>query len=92
MLCGCAKAWIFSTPIQFWVGWPLYVSAYKAGRFGHTANMDTLVMLSTTTAYVYSVIVTLVQVAGGTLTGTISHTLFACVLCFAELIRGVPSH
>jgi hypothetical protein len=49
-------------------------------------------MLSTTTAYVYSVIVTLVQVAGGTLTGTISHTLFACVLCFAELIRGVPSH
>jgi Cu+-exporting ATPase len=52
--------WIFATPIQFYFGKPLYLSAYRALRYAKKPNMDTLVMLSTTTAYVYSVISTIV--------------------------------
>jgi len=56
--------WLLATPIQFYVGYPLYLSAYRALIYGRTANMDTLVILSTTTAYMYSlvsVIITLVK-------------------------------
>ena len=52
--------WILATPIQFYFGKPLYMSAYRALRYAKKPNMDTLVMLSTTTAYVYSVISTIV--------------------------------
>ena len=55
--------WILSTPIQFGVGYPLYLSAFKALWYGRTLNMDTLVMLSTTTAYVYSVISTILAMS-----------------------------
>jgi Cu+-exporting ATPase len=63
--------WLFSTPIQIWVGRPLYISAYKALRYGHTANMDTLIVLSTTTAYLYSVISTIIAMSGSTFDGKI---------------------
>ncbi len=53
--------WILATPIQFWVGHPLYVSAYRALRYGRSVNMDTLVVLSTSTAYFYSAISTIIS-------------------------------
>ncbi|EGG24788.1 P-type ATPase [Cavenderia fasciculata] len=45
---------IFSTPIQFYVGKPLYMLAYKTLRHAKKASMDLLVMISSTIAYGYS--------------------------------------
>jgi Cu+-exporting ATPase len=45
--------WILSTPIQFIIGWPFYRNAFTAVRVG-SANMDVLVVLGTTAAYLYS--------------------------------------
>lgn len=62
-------AWILSTPIQFYAGWPLYVSGYRALRYGRTANIDVLVMLSTTVAYLYSVVAAFAAFASHSFTG-----------------------
>jgi P-type Cu+ transporter len=43
--------WIFATPVQFFVGWQFYRGAYKALKNG-SANMDVLVALGTSAAYV----------------------------------------
>jgi Cu+-exporting ATPase len=48
---------ILATPVQFVVGWTFYVGAYKALR-NKTANMDTLIVMGTSTAWIYSTIVT----------------------------------
>ena len=48
---------IFATPVQFVVGWTFYVGAYKGLR-NKTANMDTLIAMGTSTAWIYSTIVT----------------------------------
>ncbi len=45
--------WVLSTPIQFVIGWTFYRNAWSAVRIG-AANMDVLVVLGTTAAYVYS--------------------------------------
>ena len=47
--------WILSTPIQFIAGWTFYRNAWTALRVG-SANMDVLVVLGTTAAYLYSAI------------------------------------
>lgn len=49
--------WILASPVQLGIAYPLYLSAYRALRYSRKANMDTLVVLSTSTAYVYSFIV-----------------------------------
>jgi Cu+-exporting ATPase len=46
-----------TTPVQFLVGWQFYVGTYKALR-NRRANMDVLIALGTTAAYVYSLLVT----------------------------------
>ena len=45
-----------ATPVQFFVGWQFYVGTYKAFR-NRRANMDTLIALGTSAAYIYSVLV-----------------------------------
>lgn len=47
--------WILSTPIQFVIAWPFYRNAVTAIRVG-SANMDVLVVLGTTAAYLYSAV------------------------------------
>lgn len=47
-----------ATPVQFYVGKPFYVGAYKAVR-NKSANMDVLVSLGTSAAYFYSLYLTL---------------------------------
>ncbi|WP_353854563.1 heavy metal translocating P-type ATPase [Bacillus sp. Bos-x628] len=42
-----------ATPVQFIVGWPFYVGAYKALK-NQSANMDVLVALGTSAAFFYS--------------------------------------
>jgi Cu+-exporting ATPase len=48
---------ILATPVQFIVGWTFYVGAYKGLR-NKTTNMDTLIAMGTSTAWIYSTIVT----------------------------------
>lgn len=55
------SAWFqlaLAAPVQFIIGWPFYVGAYKALRNG-SANMDVLVALGTSAAFFYSLYVTL---------------------------------
>lgn len=47
--------WILSTPIQFVIAWPFYRNTFTAMRVG-SANMDVLVVLGTSAAYLYSTI------------------------------------
>jgi Cu+-exporting ATPase len=57
-LMGLAEAsyisFVCATVVQVWIGWRFYRGAYKMARMG-SANMDTLIVLGTTTAYVFSV-------------------------------------
>ncbi len=46
-----------ATPIQFWIGWRFYRGTLDALKH-RIANMDVLIALSTTTAWLYSTIVT----------------------------------
>ncbi|WP_194916569.1 heavy metal translocating P-type ATPase [Catenulispora rubra] len=46
-------AWALATPVQFIVGWPILVSAWTRAR-NRQMNMDTLVMLGTLAAYLFS--------------------------------------
>ncbi|WP_053372435.1 heavy metal translocating P-type ATPase [Paenibacillus sp. FJAT-27812] len=55
------NAWFqlaLAAPVQFIIGWPFYVGAFKALRNG-SANMDVLVALGTSAAFFYSLYVTL---------------------------------
>ncbi|MBT3463715.1 heavy metal translocating P-type ATPase, partial [archaeon] len=45
---------LLATPVQFFVGWPMYKSAWNALK-GFSANMDTLIVMGTSAAYFYSV-------------------------------------
>jgi P-type Cu+ transporter len=48
---------LLATPVQFIVGWTFYVGTYKGLR-NKTTNMDTLIAMGTSTAWIYSTIVT----------------------------------
>ncbi|QSO48706.1 heavy metal translocating P-type ATPase [Alicyclobacillus mengziensis] len=50
-------SFILATPVQFYVGWRFYKGAYHSLR-GGAANMDVLVTLGTSVAYLYSAILT----------------------------------
>ena len=50
--------WVMATPVQFYVGWQYYQGGFKALRNG-SANMDVLVALGSSVAYLYSVAVVL---------------------------------
>ena len=50
-------------PVQVYVGWPYYVHGFKSLRNG-AANMDVLVALGSTVAFVYSLIVNLGLIGG----------------------------
>jgi len=45
-----------ATPVQFYVGWQYYVGAFKSLRNG-SANMDVLIAMGSSVAYLYSVAV-----------------------------------
>ncbi len=46
--------WLFSTPIVLWLGKDFFINAWKQAKH-KSANMDTLVALSTGIAYIFSV-------------------------------------
>ncbi|WEG12081.1 heavy metal translocating P-type ATPase [Pullulanibacillus sp. KACC 23026] len=45
--------WILATFVQFYIGGPFYISAYRA-ILNRSANMDVLVVLGTSVSYLYS--------------------------------------
>jgi Cu+-exporting ATPase len=45
------------TPVQFWVGWQFYRGAWAAARH-KTSDMNTLIAVGTSAAYLYSVVAT----------------------------------
>lgn len=50
--------WFLATPVQFYVAKDMYISAFKALK-NRTANMDSLVVLGTSSAYFYSIFLVL---------------------------------
>jgi len=48
---------ILQTPVQFWVGWQFYRGAWAAARH-KTTDMNTLIAVGTSAAYLYSVAAT----------------------------------
>jgi len=50
--------WALATPIQFVIGWSFYNGAWRALRH-RSADMNTLIAVGTSAAYVYSVLATL---------------------------------
>jgi len=53
---------VLAAPLQFYIAFPIYRSAWAALRYNHTANMDTLITLSTMTAYLYSLVLLVMRV------------------------------
>lgn len=48
---------LLATPIQFWAGWQFYMSTWKS-IIHRSANMDTLIALGTSVAFLYSAFIT----------------------------------
>ena len=70
-----------ATPVQFWAGRQFYVSAWSAARH-LTSNMNTLIVIGTSAAYLYSAAVTLFGQATffeGQSTGTYFETSAAII-------------
>ena len=49
--------WLLATPVQFWIGRRFYIGAWHSLR-GSSANMDVLIALGTSMAYLFSAVVT----------------------------------
>lgn len=69
---------VLALPVQFYVGWQYYVGAYKSLRNG-AANMDVLVSLGTSAAFLYSLPVTFGLIQG--------HVYFETAAVIIVLIR-----
>ena len=74
---------LLATPVQFFVGWDYYVSSYKSIR-RRMANMDVLVSLGSTVAYVYSLVVTIALTFHSTVWG--EHVYFETSATIVTLI------
>ena len=48
---------LLQTPVQFWVGWQFYRGAWAAAKH-KTSDMNTLIAVGTSAAYLYSVVAT----------------------------------
>ncbi len=68
-----------AAPVQFYVGWQYYVGAYKSLRNG-SANMDVLVALGSSTAFLYSL-----PVALGLLKGHVYFETSAVIITLIKL-------
>jgi len=69
---------VLATPVQFYVGWQYYVGAYKSLRNG-SANMDVLIAMGSSVAYLYSIVVLLGFISG--------HVYFETSAVIITLIR-----
>ena len=72
-----------TTPVQILVGWRFYAGSYRALR-NRRANMDVLVALGTTAAYLYSLLVTAMP---GTFEGDVYFDTAALIISIVLLGR-----
>ena len=80
---GVRFGWIqflLATPVQVALGRPFYKNSYKALVTNGRANMDVLIALGSTTAYVYSV-----AVLAGLIAGSLYFDTAALILVFITL-------
>ncbi len=75
--------WGLATPVQFYVGWDYYVGGYKSLRNG-SANMDVLVAMGSSVAYLYSVAVLIAKTLGSNALG--EHVYFETSAVIITLI------
>ncbi|MCP4362689.1 MAG: copper-translocating P-type ATPase [Chloroflexi bacterium] len=75
--------WALATPVQFYVGWDYYSGAYKSLR-NRSANMDVLVAMGSSVAYIYSIFVTIALTLGSDLFGM--HVYFETSAVIITLI------
>ncbi len=74
--------WLFlalATPVQFYTGWDYYVGSIKSLR-NRTANMDVLVAMGSSVAYVYSLLLLIMPVLG-------NHVYFETSALIITLIK-----
>ena len=69
---------VVATPVQFYVGWQYYVGAFKSLR-NRSANMDVLIAMGSSVAYIFSIFITI-----GLLPG---HVYFETSAVIITLIR-----
>ncbi|MBM3214508.1 copper-translocating P-type ATPase [Candidatus Poribacteria bacterium] len=74
--------WAFATPVQFYTGLDYYVGGFKSLR-NRSANMDVLVAMGSSAAYLYSVAVT----AQIVLAGAEGHVYFETAAVIITLIK-----
>ena len=82
-ILGVEFGWVeflLTTPVQAVLGWVFYRNAYKAIVKNRTANMDVLIALGSSTAYLYSVAVLL-----GLISGSLYFDTAALILVFITL-------
>ncbi|UCC41614.1 MAG: heavy metal translocating P-type ATPase [Candidatus Aminicenantes bacterium] len=83
--------WVLATPVQFWIGWQFYRGAW--GAFTHrNADMNTLIAVGTSAAYLYSVAATLFPAffkAGGMTPGVYFDTsaIIIGLILFGRLLE-----
>ncbi|WP_264554550.1 heavy metal translocating P-type ATPase [Halocatena marina] len=80
---GVEFGWVeflLATPIQVVLGWSFYTNSYNALVKNRTANMDVLIALGSSTAYLYSVAVLL-----GLIAGSLYFDTAALILVFITL-------
>jgi Cu+-exporting ATPase len=75
--------WIFATPVQFIIAWPMYQSSLKALKSG-SANMDTLIVMGTSAAYFYSVYAML---SGSSMVYFESSAVLITIVVFGRLLE-----
>ncbi len=75
---------VLATPVQFYVGWDYYTGGFKALRNG-AANMDVLVAMGSSAAFLYSLPVTIALTLGNTALG--SHVYFETAAVIITLIK-----
>jgi len=79
--------WLFlalASPVQFYVGWDYYRGGYKALK-NRSANMDLLIAMGSSAAYVYSLFVTVALTAG--YLGWGNHVYFETAALIITLIK-----
>ena len=95
---GCISL-VLATIVQFIVAGPFYPKALKALLFSGMIEMDLLIVISTTTAYIYSVVAFVYEVRGRPLstgeffeTSTLLVTLITCGRLASAYARWKAAH
>ncbi len=83
---------VLATPVQIWAGWRFYRGMWAAARHG-TADMNTLIAVGTSAAYLYSVAATFFPgwFAGGAIAPSVYFETSSIIIVFVLLGRYLES-